>query len=110
MSSCYRFTRAVFILVIAAMALTCLRPALAASVLDEDAAAALKSLYSTSPRAKALGGKALGILVFPSVTKAGFIVGGQGGDGALFEKGKITARYNTGAASVGLQAGVQTYG
>ena len=110
MSSCYRFTRAVFILAIAASALLGLHPAYAASVLDEDAAAALKSLYSTSPGAKALGGKALGILVFPSVTKAGFIVGGQGGDGALFEKGKITAHYNTGAASVGLQAGVQTYG
>ena len=105
-----RIMKAVFVLVIAAMALMGLRPALAASVLDEDAAAALKSLYSTSPGAKALGDKARGILVFPSVTKAGFIVGGQGGDGVLYEKGKVTAYYNTGAATVGLQAGVQTYG
>jgi lipid-binding SYLF domain-containing protein len=55
--------------------------------------------------AKALGDKAIGILLFPSVTKADFILGAQGGDGALFEKGKITGHYNTGALSVGLQAG-----
>jgi len=88
-----------------------LQPALAAThMLDQDAEAALNALYDKSPGAKALGEKALGILVFPSITKAGFIVGAQGGDGALFEKGKITAHYNSGALSVGLQAGVQSYG
>ena len=86
--------------------------ALAASghVLDQDAQAALDSLYANNPGAKALGDKALGVLVFPSVTRAGFILGAQGGDGVLFEKGKITGYYNTGALSVGLQAGVQAYG
>lgn len=78
-------------------------------LLDQDAEAALKALYEHSPVAKALGEKANGILVFPSITKAGFIVGGQGGDGVLFEKGRITAHYNAHAASIGLQAGVQTY-
>lgn len=86
--------------------------ALAASghVLDEDAKAALDSLTKNNPGAATLAEKALGILVFPSVTKAGFILGAQGGDGVLFEKGKITSYYNTGAMSVGLQAGVQSYG
>lgn len=78
--------------------------------LDQDVEAALKSLYEGSPAAKALGEKAKGILVFPNVTKAGFIVGGQGGDGALLKKGKTAGYYNTAAASVGLQAGVQTFG
>jgi len=88
------------------------QPALAESghILDQDAHAALQSLYSASPGAKALGDKAVGILVFPSITKAGFILGAQGGDGTLFEKGKVTRHYNSGALSVGLQAGVQTYG
>src|SRR5258706_6049088 len=88
------------------------QPAMAAEqhVLDQDADAALKSLYSNHSGAKALGDKAIGILVFPSVTKAGFILGAQGGDGVLFEKGKITGHFNTGALSVGLQAGVQSYG
>ena len=79
-------------------------------MLDQDAAAALQHLYSKHPGAKALGETATGILVFPSVTKMGFIVGGQGGDGVLYEKGKSTGYYNTGAASIGMQVGVQTYG
>jgi lipid-binding SYLF domain-containing protein len=88
------------------------QPALAQSghMLDQDAEAALNALYAKHPGAKALGAKASGILVFPSITKAGFIIGGQGGDGTLFEKGKPTGHYNSGAVSVGLQAGVQTYG
>ena len=67
-------------------------------------------MYSTSPGAKALGDKASGVLVFPSVTRAGFILGAQGGDGVLLEKGTLAGYYNTGAVSVGLQAGIQSYG
>jgi len=95
-----------------AVGLLSLQPALAASghLLDQDAEAALASLYGNNPGAKALGDKAVGILVFPTVTKAGFIIGAQSGDGVLFEKGKVMGHYNTGAASVGLQAGAQTYG
>jgi len=78
--------------------------------LDKDALAALQSLYAKTPAARALGDKAQGILVFPKVTKAGLIVGGQGGDGALIQKGKVVSYYNTGAVSVGLQAGAQQYG
>ncbi len=105
----YKLIQAMLALVLAAFIAG---PAFAASasVLEQDARAALDSLYSNSPGAKTIGDKAKGILVFPSVTKAGFIVGGQGGDGVLFEKGKVTDYYNTGAASVGLQAGVQSYG
>ena len=113
MNRTFGFTRTIFVmLAFAAFALVALRPALAASgsVLDQDAEAALNSLYGSSPAAKALGDKAVGVLVFPSVTKAGFIVGAQGGDGLLLEKGKITGYYNTGAVSVGMQAGAQSYG
>jgi lipid-binding SYLF domain-containing protein len=96
---------------VAALALVGLRPAFAQShALDADAQAALKSLYAGSPAAQALGEKALGVLVFPSVTRLGFIVGAQGGDGVLYQKGKVAGYYNTGAMSVGLQAGIQNYG
>jgi len=100
------------VLLILALAMFAAGPAAAASglILDQDAEAALNALYGHSPGAKALGDKAKGILVFPNVTRAGFIVGGQGGDGVLFQKGKPVAHYNTGAASVGLQAGIQSYG
>ena len=101
-----RFFQLILIFALAAFALG---PARAAST-EQDAQAALQKLYSTAPGAKSLSATAKGILVFPDVTKAGLIIGGQGGDGVLFEGGKATGRYRTGAASVGLQAGVQSYG
>jgi lipid-binding SYLF domain-containing protein len=102
--------KSILLISVAALALVGLRPALAQSTLDVDAQAALKHLYATSPSAAALGDKALGVLVFPSVTRLGFIVGAQGGDGVLYQKGKVAGYYNTGAMSVGLQAGIQSYG
>ncbi|MFA7292861.1 MAG: lipid-binding SYLF domain-containing protein [Rhodocyclaceae bacterium] len=99
------------LLFIAGTALSILATAPAmASQLDEDTDAALKSLYETTPAAKALGESAKGILVFPNITKAGFIVGGQGGNGVLVKQGKHVGYYNTAAVSVGMQAGIQTYG
>lgn len=105
------FLKTFVLAAVAALALAGLRPALAqGSALEADASAALKHLYATSPSAHALGQKALGVLVFPSVTKLGFIVGAQGGDGVLYQKNKVAGHYNTGALSVGLQAGIQSYG
>jgi lipid-binding SYLF domain-containing protein len=89
-----------------------LRSALAASAseIDRNSTAALETLYETVPGAKTLGNKAKAILVFPNIVKAGFIVGGQYGDGALREKGKTVGYYRSLAASYGLQAGVQSFG
>src|SRR6185436_17506843 len=50
-----------------------------------------------------------GILVFPTVKKAGFMVGGQRGEGALRVGGKTAGYYKTTAASFGLQAGGQKF-
>lgn len=94
----------------AALALGATAPAQATGQLDQDVDAALQALYDTTPGAKALGDKAKGILVFPNIVKAGFIVGAQGGDGALIKNGKKVGYYNSAALSAGLQAGVQTYG
>jgi lipid-binding SYLF domain-containing protein len=82
----------------------------AAADLSRDANASLQQLYASVPLAKSLGPKALAILVFPNVTKAGLGVGGQYGEGALLQKGKAVAYYNTAGASFGLQAGAQQYG
>ena len=81
-----------------------------AAEISKDSQAALQSLYAKVPKAKELGGKALAVLVFPSVIKAGLGVGGQYGDGALIKGGKTVGYYNTSGASVGLQAGAQKYG
>ena len=78
--------------------------------IDSEVKVAMAQLYESTPAAKQLSEKAKAILVFPSILKAGFIVGAQGGNGALLKGGKTVGYYNTAAASYGLQAGVQTYG
>ena len=84
--------------------------AASASAISQDARAALQRLYAENPKAQQLGAKAHAILVFPQIVKAGLVMaGGQSGDGALIERGKVTSFYNITAASFGLQAGAQTF-
>jgi lipid-binding SYLF domain-containing protein len=86
--------------------------ALAASAaeINRDANRALAKLYQTHPDAKKLGARAKGVLVFPSIYKAGFMVGAQYGEGALRKGNKTVGYYSTMAGSYGLQAGAQTFG
>ena len=51
---------------------------------------------------------AKGVLVFPSVIKAGIGVGGEYGEGALRIGGKTVDYYSTAAASIGFQLGAQS--
>jgi len=81
-----------------------------AAQLSRDSHAALQKLYARVPYAKSIGPKAHAILVFPEVLKAGLIVGGQYGEGALIKGGKTVGYYSTAGASYGLQAGAQSYG
>jgi lipid-binding SYLF domain-containing protein len=92
--------------------LTHAAPALAASAkeIDRKATAALQKLYASTPKAKELAAKAKGILIFPSIVKGGFIIGGQFGDGALRVNGTTVNYYRSVAGSYGLQAGVQSFG
>jgi len=76
-------------------------------VINDEVNLALQKFYKEVPGGKKFLEKTKGYLVFPSVIKAGFGVGGEFGEGALVEDGKITAYYNTASASVGLQLGVQ---
>ena len=80
-----------------------------ASEIDRKVTEALKTLYDTSPGAKALSKKAKGMLVFPKIVKFGFLAGTQMGDGALLKEGKSTGYYRSVAASFGLQAGLQAF-
>jgi lipid-binding SYLF domain-containing protein len=72
--------------------------------------AALEQLYATAPLAKGLPPKAHAVLVFPEITKAGFGVGGQYGEGTLLKNGEAVAYYNTTGASFGMHFGAQRYG
>lgn len=50
---------------------------------------------------------AKGLLVLPNVIKAGFIIGGEYGEGGLRVDGKTVEYYNVAAGSIGLQIGAQ---
>jgi len=80
-----------------------------ASEISRNARAALDTLYSTNPAARAVGKQAKAVLVFPRIIKGGFIVGGQVGNGALIINGTTAGYYNTVAASYGFQAGLQKF-
>jgi len=71
---------------------------------------ALRQLVANNAAASRVSSQALAVLVFPKIVKAGFVIGGQGGEGILFVHGKAAGRYRTVAGSYGLQAGVQKFG
>ncbi len=52
--------------------------------------------------------RASGVLVFPTVLKAGFVLGGEYGEGALRVGGKTVDYYSTAAGSLGFQVGAQS--
>jgi lipid-binding SYLF domain-containing protein len=81
-----------------------------AAQIDRDADAALKNLLKDTPEADTFRKEAKGILVFPTITKGGFIVGAHYGKGALTKDGATVGYYSTTAASYGLQAGIQSFG
>jgi lipid-binding SYLF domain-containing protein len=81
-----------------------------ASDISRDSNATLQALYASNPEARELGRRAKGILVFPNIVKAGFLVGAQyGSGGTLFKNGRAESYYNILAGSYGLQAGVQSF-
>ena len=51
--------------------------------------------------------KAAGVLVFPSIKKAGIGIGGEYGEGALKVGGQTVGYYSTASASIGFQLGAQ---
>lgn len=104
---CLRSSLVVFACALSATSVAFADTALA---IRNDSANALQHLYAVEPSTKELGEKAVAVLVFPKIYKAGFLVGGEHGQGTLF-KGKEPVRYyEISAVSLGLQAGAQTFG
>lgn len=75
--------------------------------IDAKVKAALDRLHTEVKGSEAVTGKAAGILVFPEVIKAGFVIAGEGGEGALRVGGRNRGYYTIFSGSVGLQAGGQ---
>jgi len=75
--------------------------------LDAKVTEALTNFAGYTSAGAELAAKAHGVLVFPSVIKAGIGIGGEYGEGALRIGGKTVDYYNIAAASIGLQLGAQ---
>jgi lipid-binding SYLF domain-containing protein len=83
-------------------------PASKRTAIDAAVDNALANLYTQAPGSRELVAKANGVLVFPSVVSAGFVVGGSYGQGALRVGGRTNGYYSTAAGSVGLLAGAES--
>jgi lipid-binding SYLF domain-containing protein len=107
----FSFSRKIFVVFIliffAVIALSDSAYAASATEIDARVNASLKEFHGKVSAAKELIAKSEGILVFPSVIKAGFGIGGEYGEGALRVNGKTVDYYNTAAASIGFQLGAQ---
>lgn len=75
--------------------------------LDAKVQEALTQFAKHTSAGAELAAKAHGVLVFPSVIKAGIGIGGEYGEGALQIGGKTADYYSIAAASIGLQLGAQ---
>jgi lipid-binding SYLF domain-containing protein len=70
---------------------------------------ALRQMKANDSSLEGFLDRAYGYAIFPSVGKGAWIVGGAYGRGVVFEQGKMIGFADLTQASVGLQAGGQTY-
>jgi lipid-binding SYLF domain-containing protein len=73
--------------------------------LVQDAQNTLQSIEQQDPNFTGLINSAAGYAVFPNINKGGFVFGGGGGDGVLFQNGHAIGRVHMTQATVGAQIG-----
>jgi lipid-binding SYLF domain-containing protein len=76
--------------------------------IDAAAYATLERLFYRVQGSRELASRAAGVLVFPTVVKAGFGFGGEYGEGALLVHGQTAGYYNDVSGSFGFQLGAQS--
>lgn len=82
--------------------------AASAAEIDADARVTLDKFFASVGSGRELANKAESILIFPSIVKAGFGIGGEYGEGVMHARGVTSGYYNIIGASFGFQIGVQT--
>ncbi|MDX5364268.1 MAG: hypothetical protein LPJ91_08960 [Pseudazoarcus pumilus] len=75
--------------------------------IDAEVREALTEFRETTSAGYELSQKAVGVLVFPGVIKAGMGIGGEYGEGALLINGQTVDYYSLASASIGFQLGAQ---
>ncbi|HHO42240.1 MAG TPA: hypothetical protein ENN12_02665 [Epsilonproteobacteria bacterium] len=78
-----------------------------AQIISAEADFALRQFYSSVEGSEPFLSKVKGYLIFPSIYKGGFILGGEYGEGVLRVAGSNRGFYSFGGGSIGLQAGLQ---
>ncbi len=101
------FAKTTFILIAALTAFAGVAEAASKAKIDVRTDEALAEFKSEISGANAVLAKAVGVLVFPRITKGGFGIGGEYGEGALRVGDRSVAYYSNAAASAGLQIGLQ---
>ena len=111
-NSLFRYSSmfALLLLVLSLSVISMPKPAYADSATEIDIGVkeTLKHFRKAIPGGSEFLQKAKGVLVFPSVIKAGFVVGGEYGEGALLIGDKTVQYYSTASASIGFQLGAQS--
>jgi len=97
------------LLILISLAFTQFSLAKSASVINADVDAAIKKFEKEIPGGDKFLSQVKGYLVFPSVIKAGFIVGGEYGEGALRVNNTTKHYYSMTSASIGYQIGAQEH-
>jgi lipid-binding SYLF domain-containing protein len=95
------------IVVTATFAMPSRSEAASAAEINAGANATLHSFVRQISGARELAHKAVGVLIFPTVVKAGFGFGGEYGEGVLLIHGRPSGYYNLISGSFGFQIGVQ---
>ncbi len=83
-------------------------PAARRASIDANVDLALQELFRQIPSSRDLVNQARGVLVFPDVLRAGFMVGASRGQGALRVGGTTRSYHSTTSGSFGIQAGAQS--
>ncbi len=78
--------------------------------IDRKVRAAIDFMYQEIPETRELAARAAGMLVIPTVTTAGFGIGGSYGSGALLINDVIVGYYAVTSLSYGLQIGLGQFG
>lgn len=107
-----RLITMVFLALLAMASVTAQAPqpaeAASAAAIDADARDTLNKFFARVVNGRDLANKAEAVLIFPSIVKAGFGVGGEYGEGVMHIRGQPSGYYNIIGASFGFQLGVQT--
>ena len=75
--------------------------------IDAEARATLARFFRDVYSSRELANQATAILIFPTIVKAGFGIGGEYGEGVLHIRGRTAGFYNIVSASIGFQVGAQ---